>query len=95
MQLLYCISKALNDKNVTLADLCMEKLRKNKFKLSFPNSAINKLMGQKYVCKLPGDNKNKGFAHGEMVSAMGKWIYVIPFPHGQIFFQPPDATFKE
>ena len=51
-------------------------------------------MGQKYVCKLPGDNKNKGFAHGEMVSAMGKWIYVIPFPHGQIFLQPPDATFK-
>ena len=38
----------------------------------------------------------------EMVSAMGKWIYVIPFPHGQIFLQPPDAisqppdaTFKE
>ena len=26
-----------------------------------------------------------------MVSAMGKWIYVIPFPHEQIFHQPPDA----
>ena len=29
-----------------------------------------------------------------MVSAMGKWIYVIPFPHGQIFLQPPDAIFQ-
>ena len=29
-----------------------------------------------------------------MVSAMGKWIYVIPFPHEQIFHQPPDAIFQ-
>ena len=29
-----------------------------------------------------------------MVSTMGKWIYVIPFPHEQIFHQPPDAIFQ-
>ena len=43
------------------------------------------------MSKLSGDTKNKRFAHGQMVSTMGKWIYVIPFPHGQIFNQPPDA----
>ena len=43
------------------------------------------------MSKLSGNTKNKRFAHGEMVSTMGKLIYVIPFPHGQIFSQPPDA----
>ena len=52
-------------------------------------------MGYKYVCKLPGGTKNKRFDHGEMVSAMGKWIYVIPFPHDQIIHQHPDATFED
>ena len=37
----------------------------------------------------------KDLLMGKWFSAMGKWIYVIPFPHEQIFNQPPDATLKE
>ena len=33
----------------------------------------------------------KDLLMGKWFSAMGKWIYVIPFPHEQIFNQPPDA----
>ena len=37
----------------------------------------------------------KDLLMGKWFSAMGKWIYVIPLPHKQIFNQPPDATLKE
>ena len=37
----------------------------------------------------------KDLLMGKWFSAMGKWIYVIPFPHEQILNEPPDATLKK
>ena len=52
---------------------------------AFPNRAINKLIGQKYVCKLSGDTKNKDLPMGKWFLLLGNGFMLYHFYMGKSF----------